>query len=101
MVSINFLDIISELRERIYQEQGLELAFYEYVKNGFVTLSESNFTYEDHIVAFKGFAGVDVSDQTLNAVFQKKRPKGIGYSSNIFCFSGIHLAAKGKKQGCN
>ena len=93
MVHITLSEEIQHIKSSIVNIGGLELSLYEYLHAQKQTQSAGIFEFPEYNIAFMGYSGENAEAEKLDALFVRKQMKGIGYSLNIYCFIGVHLAA--------
>lgn len=97
MVHITLSEEIQHMKSSIVNAGGLELSLYEYLHAQKQTQLIDVFEFPEYNIAFMGYSGEKAETDKLDILFAKKQMKGIGYSLNIYCFIGVHLAADSYK----
>lgn len=93
MVYLSLAEEMARIKGMIVNNGGLELALYQYLHGQEQTQSIDEFDFDEHKIAYKGYSKIKEDKDRLEMLLNIKQPKGIGYSANIYCFMGIHLAA--------
>lgn len=95
MVYLSIAEEIGRIKKYIQDKGGLELSLYQYLHKQSQTQTINDFSYDEHKIAFKGYSKIVANKEEIDSLINRKYAKGIGYSLNIYCFLGIHLAANG------
>lgn len=95
MVYLSLAEEIEKIKSVLINTGGLELSLYQYLHGQGQTQTIDDFSFDEYRIAHKGYSRIDVEKEMIELLLTKKQPKGIGYSLNIYCFLGIHLAAYG------
>lgn len=98
MVYLSIAEEIEKMKRNLVDEGGLELSLYQYLHGQSQTQTISDFSYDEHKIAYKGYSKVQVEKEKIDLLLNQRFTKGIGYSLNIYCFIGIHLAANGYRK---
>ncbi len=98
MVYLSIAEEIGKMRRDLADESGLELSLYQYLHGQSQTQTISDFSYDEHKVAYKGYSKIQVEKEKIDFLLNQRYAKGIGYSLNIYCFMGVHLAANGYRK---
>lgn len=98
MVYLSLAEEIEKIKSVLINTGGLELSLYQYIHGQEQTQTIDEFCFDEYKIAYKGYSKVEVEKEKIELLLTQKQPKGIGYSLNVYCFMGIHLAANGYRK---